>query len=105
MPGSEKKAEATYSVQTAARLTGLSPEVLRAWERRHAVVEPVRTPGGTRRYRAADLERLKLVKAAVDSGRRIGQVARLDLAELRRSASPETPEAAEHLAEILRKMS
>lgn len=79
----------TYPLRTAARLTGLSPELLRAWERRHGVVEPARTPGGTRRYSAEDLERLRLVKAAVDAGQRIGQVARLDLEELKRRAAPE----------------
>ena len=82
--------ELTYPLRTAARLTGLSPELLRAWERRHGVVQPLRTPGGTRRYSAGDLERLRLVKAAVDAGHRIGQVAHLDLAELKRvSASGE----------------
>lgn len=70
--------ELTYPLGTAARLTGLSPDVLRAWERRYGVVEPLRTPGGTRRYRASDLERLRLLKAAVAAGHRIGHVARLD---------------------------
>jgi DNA-binding transcriptional MerR regulator len=96
-----KAVEMTYSVRTAARLTGLTPELLRAWERRYGVVEPSRTPGGTRRYSAADLERLRLVKAAVDSGRRIGQVARLDLAELRSSAVVAEPRSAGHLDDIL----
>lgn len=75
--------EDTYPLRAAAQLTGLSPDVLRAWERRHGVVTPVRTPGGTRRYRASDLERLRLLKAAVDAGHRIGQLAKLDLEELR----------------------
>lgn len=79
--------ELTYPVGTASRLTGLSPEVIRAWERRYGVVEPLRTPGGTRRYSAADLKRLRLVKAAVDAGYRIGQVARLDLPELEQRAA------------------
>jgi len=79
--------ELTYPLRTAARLTGLSPELLRAWERRHRVVEPLRTPGGTRRYSAADLERLRLVKAAVDAGHRIGAVARLEPAELKRRSA------------------
>ncbi len=78
--------ELTYPLRTAARLTGLSPELLRAWERRYGVVEPVRTPGGTRRYSAADLERLRLVKAAVDAGHRISQVAQLDAEALKRIA-------------------
>jgi len=76
--------ELTYPLGAASRLTGLSPELLRAWERRHGVVAPLRSAGGTRRYRASDLERLRLLKAAVDAGHRIGQVAGLDLEALRR---------------------
>jgi DNA-binding transcriptional MerR regulator len=91
----------TYPLRTAARLTGLSPALLRAWERRHGVVTPLRTPGGTRRYSPEDLERLRLVKAAVDAGHRIGQIARLEVAELkRRSAIAEAPSAS-HVDEIL----
>ena len=70
--------EKTYPLRAAARLTGLSPELLRAWERRYAAVDPMRTEGGTRRYRASDLERLRRLKAAVDAGYRISEVARLD---------------------------
>lgn len=80
--------ETTYPVRAAARVTGLSPDLLRAWESRYGVVEPIRTTGGTRRYRAADLERLRLVKAAVDAGHRIGVVANMSPAELARAAAP-----------------
>ena len=73
----------TYPLRTVVRLTGLSPDVLRAWERRHGVVQPERTDGGTRRYTASDVERLRLAKAAVDAGHRIGGVAELSNAELR----------------------
>jgi DNA-binding transcriptional MerR regulator len=81
---SSDDAETTYPLRAAARLTGLSPDLLRAWESRYGVVRPLRTPGGTRRYRAADLERLRLVKAAVDAGDRISVVAHLDPVELER---------------------
>jgi DNA-binding transcriptional MerR regulator len=93
--------ELTYPLGTAARLTGLSPDLLRAWERRYGVVQPLRTPGGTRRYRAEDLERLRLVKAAVDAGHRIGQVARLDPAELEQRASGSQAPSTGRLDEIL----
>jgi DNA-binding transcriptional MerR regulator len=76
-----------YSLGVVSRLTGLSPHVLRAWERRYGAVEPMRTPGGTRRYRESDLARLRLLQAAVAAGHPIGDVARLDEAELRRRAS------------------
>jgi DNA-binding transcriptional MerR regulator len=85
--------ELTYPLRTATRLTGLSPSLLRAWERRYGVVTPIRTPGGTRRYRAADLERLRLLKAAVDAGHRIGRIVGLGPRELEHlltvSAAPE----------------
>lgn len=93
--------ELTYPLRTAARLTGLSPDVLRSWERRYGVVIPVRTPGGTRRYNAGDLERLRLVKAAVDAGHRIGQVARLDIEELKRRAAATEARPEGQLEEIL----
>jgi DNA-binding transcriptional MerR regulator len=81
-PMEHEAVELTYPLRTAARLTGLSPEVLRAWERRYDAVRPIRTQGGTRRYSAADLDRLRLLKAAVDAGHRIGQVAGLSREEL-----------------------
>lgn len=81
-----QRPEETYSVGVVARLSGLSPEVLRAWERRYRVVEPLRTEGGTRRYRPEDLERVRLVKRAVDAGHRVGRIARLPADALRRLA-------------------
>jgi DNA-binding transcriptional MerR regulator len=102
MKGSKTEAlELTYPLKAAAHLTGLSPEVIRAWERRYGVVEPLRTPGGTRRFRAADLERLRLVKAVVDEGHRIGQVARLDPAELERRAAESPMPSADRIRAVL----
>jgi DNA-binding transcriptional MerR regulator/methylmalonyl-CoA mutase cobalamin-binding subunit len=93
--------ELTYPLKAAARLTGLSPELIRAWERRYGVVKPIRTPGGTRRYRATDLDHLRLVKAVVDRGHRIGEVARLDPAELERGAAASPIPSSDCLHEIL----
>jgi DNA-binding transcriptional MerR regulator len=93
--------ELTYPVGAVARLIGVSPELIRAWERRYGVVQPLRTPGGTRRYSAADIERLRLVKAAVDAGHRIGQVARLDPADLEQWAAMSQTPSTGRLDEIL----
>jgi DNA-binding transcriptional MerR regulator/methylmalonyl-CoA mutase cobalamin-binding subunit len=95
--------EKTYPLRAASRITGLSAELLRAWERRYGVVVPMRTPGGTRRYRASDLEKLRLVKAAVDAGHRIGRVAEMGEDELREAALPESalPKNMTHIEEIL----
>jgi DNA-binding transcriptional MerR regulator/methylmalonyl-CoA mutase cobalamin-binding subunit len=68
-----------FPVKTAARLTGLSPDVIRVWERRYGAVEPIRQRrGGARLYSRADVARLKHLKHLVDSGRRIGDIANLD---------------------------
>lgn len=93
--------EETYAVGRVARLTGVSPDLLRAWERRYGAVRPVRTPGGTRRYRAEDIDRLRLLKAAVDAGHRIGEVARLSLEELERRVEPVAPTGGGPLRETL----
>lgn len=83
-PIEEIEDEPTYPVRVVARMTGLKPELIRAWESRYGAVHPIRTPGGSRRYSASDLRRLRLLREAVDAGHRIGQVARLSAAELRR---------------------
>jgi DNA-binding transcriptional MerR regulator len=93
--------EITYPLRSAAQLTGLSPELLRAWERRYRAVEPLRTPGGTRRYRASDLERLRLLRAAIDAGHRIGSLARLSNEELEQLATAVEAVPRDRLASVL----
>jgi DNA-binding transcriptional MerR regulator len=75
--------EPHYSVGAVTRLTGLSAHVLRAWERRYGAVQPLRTEGGTRRYREEDVQRLRLMRAAVDGGHSIREIARLPVDQLR----------------------
>ena len=64
-----------YKMNTFAKLTGLSPAVLRAWERRHALLEPVRLGGGHRAYTEEDLRVIERVRELMGSGRSIGEVA------------------------------
>jgi DNA-binding transcriptional MerR regulator len=91
----------TYSLGAVSRLTGLSPHVLRAWERRYAAVTPLRTPGGTRRYREADVARLRLLGACVQAGHPIGDVAGLPERELRRRIDGAGAEPTPPLAPIV----
>jgi DNA-binding transcriptional MerR regulator/methylmalonyl-CoA mutase cobalamin-binding subunit len=65
-----------------AKRTGLTPAVLRAWEKRYGVVEPSRTDGGQRLYSDMDVNRLILLRKAVEEGRNISSVAELSLDEL-----------------------
>ncbi|MBD3162698.1 MAG: MerR family transcriptional regulator, partial [Candidatus Eisenbacteria bacterium] len=66
-----------HPIKVVAKRTGLSPEVLRVWEKRYGVVQPTRTPTGRRLYSEADIERLRLVRQATLAGRRVGEVASL----------------------------
>jgi DNA-binding transcriptional MerR regulator len=86
MPNASREGtrEPTYSLGAVSRLTGLSEHVLRAWERRYGAVRPLRTAGGARRYREADVARLRLLRSAVEAGHSIGEVAGLADAELLR---------------------
>lgn len=69
-------AEPRHPIQVATRRTGLSADVLRAWERRYGAVSPARTDSHRRLYSDGDIERLLLLKAATEAGRAISQVAR-----------------------------
>ena len=71
-----------HPVRVVAQRTGLSPDVLRAWEKRYSVVQPVRSAGGQRLYSDADLERLSLLARAIAGGRNIGQISELSLRDL-----------------------
>lgn len=71
-----------HPIRVVARRTGLTPAVLRAWEKRYGVVEPSRTEGGQRLYSDDDVARLALLHRAVEEGRSISQVAPLSTEEL-----------------------
>jgi DNA-binding transcriptional MerR regulator len=70
-----------YPIRAVAKLTGIPIETLRAWERRYQTVTPDRTARG-RLYSDVEVRRLQLLRAAVDGGHAIGQVAGLSDAEL-----------------------
>ena len=50
-----------YMISVAAELVDMHPQTLRLYEAK-GLVRPGRTPGGTRLYSDADIERLKLIQ-------------------------------------------
>ncbi len=74
--------EPHHPIGVVAERTGLTPDVLRVWERRYGVVEPQRSPGGQRIYSDADIERLSLLHRATRGGHGISRVASLSKAKL-----------------------
>ena len=77
---------AHYPIRAVSKLTGLGIDTLRAWERRHSAVTPIRDDRG-RMYTEADIARLRLLRGAVEQGHSIGRLAGLTDAELRRLAA------------------
>ena len=68
--------EARYVISVAAEMSGMHPQTLRIYERR-GLIEPYRTPGGTRRYSEADIERLSLIQALTSAGVNLEGVRRI----------------------------
>lgn len=59
--------QGVYGISTAAELVGMGVQNLRAYEAR-GLLEPHRTEGGTRRYSADDLDRLRRISDLLGAG-------------------------------------
>ena len=67
-------ARGVYGITTAADLVGIDPQSLRLYERR-GLLQPARTDGGTRRYSADDLDRLRRIRQLLDAGLNLAGIA------------------------------
>jgi len=66
-----------YMISVAAELAGVHPQTLRIYERKQ-LVQPSRSPGGTRMYSEADIERLRLIQRLTqDEGVNLAGVMRI----------------------------
>ena len=83
-----------YSIGKVARLTGLSTHTIRKWEQRYQAVEPLRSPGGDRRYDRGHVERLRLLHQLSPVGAIISDIATLPTATLRQFAEHQRGTAA-----------
>jgi len=84
-----------HSIKAVSERTGLSPHVIRIWEKRYATIHPERSGGNQRLYREEDIERLLLLRRLTEAGHPIRTVAPLSLDELRLlSAMPLRPASA-----------
>jgi MerR family transcriptional regulator, light-induced transcriptional regulator len=83
-----------HTIRIASRRTGLSPHVIRIWERRYGVLASERTETNRRLYSDEDLDRLKLLGDLTKHGHQIGMIAHLDLERLREVMDRESPNGA-----------
>jgi MerR family transcriptional regulator/heat shock protein HspR len=67
-------ARGVYGISVAAELVGTGVQSLRAYEAR-GLLEPERTEGGTRRYSADDLDRLRRIGDLLEAGLNLAGIA------------------------------
>lgn len=88
-----------YQIKMVSDMLGIPKNTLIAWERRYAIVDPIRTEGGYRVYSDRDLSVLRRVQSLLDQGYKIGEACAIVLtAPASESASarelPDTDRAA-----------
>lgn len=72
-------------------MAGLSPHVIRVWEKRYGAVTPARTESNRRLYSDEEVERLRLLARATAAGHQIGMIARLGREQLMRLVATVEP--------------
>lgn len=83
----------THRIHRVAKLTGLSRDVIRVWERRFDLLKPTRGANRYRNYSDEDVALLRYLKQQLDAGESIGDLARVGREELinrLRAAAPRT---------------
>jgi MerR family transcriptional regulator, light-induced transcriptional regulator len=118
MPPRPAASDAVLRIGELSRRLGVTDHVLRAWERRYAVLRPVRTAAGYRLYSEADERRVRRMQEHLASGMSAAEAAHAALgeeeasaaeagaaeasaAELGSSSGPDLPELARALAHSL----
>ena len=72
----------TFRINQVAKITGLSKEVLRVWEKRYRLLSPERGPNRYRLYSEQDVELLKYLTREIEQGQAIGELASLGKDEI-----------------------
>ena len=85
-----------------SRRTGVSAELLRAWERRYGLLHPTRTDGGFRLYSPADERRVSLMRSHLQRGMSAAEAARLTLTEAEGGTADDDEPALRRRAQELR---
>jgi len=81
-----------FTIRRIAELSGFDPTLLRAWERRYGLLRPSRLENGYRRYTEEDVAVLGRVRALLNEGHAIGDIARMTRKELTREERAASPE-------------
>lgn len=71
------KQEELFPIREVARLTGVNPVTLRAWERRYGLIQPTRTDSGHRLYSQVDIESVRSILAWIERGVAVSKVGKI----------------------------
>lgn len=89
-----------YRIHRVAKLTGLSKDVIRVWERRYTLVKPSRSANRYREYTDEDVSLFRFLKEELDRGQTIGGLAMEGrdslLQRMRASSIPKQQELVPH---------
>jgi len=88
--------EAYHAIKSVASRTGLSPHVIRIWEKRYRAVEPQRTESNRRLYSDEQVERLNLLRELTRAGHTIASIANFPSDRLRRLAAEDSKHHPNH---------
>lgn len=82
----------THRIHRVAKLTGLSKDVIRVWERRFGLLKPIRGANRYRNYSDEDVALLKYLKEQLEAGSSIGELSKLGREELLSRARASAPQ-------------
>ncbi|MEO6678724.1 MAG: MerR family transcriptional regulator [Pseudomonas sp.] len=77
LPVASLEREELFPIREVARLTGINPVTLRAWERRYGLIQPTRTESGHRLYSMADIETVRSILDWIDRGVAVSKVGKI----------------------------
>ncbi|HET9116083.1 MAG TPA: MerR family transcriptional regulator [Gaiellaceae bacterium] len=90
--------ETRFRIGELSRRSGVSPDLLRAWERRYGLLNPTRSPGGLRLYSESDLHRVLAMQKQLAAGLAAAEAATAATTQVtERQASADTVNAREEL--------
>jgi DNA-binding transcriptional MerR regulator len=69
--------EELFPIREVARLTGVNPVTLRAWERRYGLIVPTRTESGHRLYSMADVEKVRSILGWIERGVAVSKIGKI----------------------------
>lgn len=72
----DEQEHGVFAISVAARMASMQIQNLRVYERR-GLVDPDRTPGGTRLYSPADVQRLQRIGELLNQGLNLAGIAKV----------------------------